>query len=54
MTTILIHFAGYMLVCACVLAAPHASQRAGLNGSLAFSAMAGVSISAFAYRELIA
>lgn len=54
MTTILIHVAGYMLICACALAAPHASQRTGINGSLAFSAMAAVSISVFAYLELIA
>ena len=54
MTTTLIHVAGYMLICACALAAPHASRRAGINGSLAFSAMAGVCISVLAYLEMIA
>lgn len=47
MTTTLFHLAIGLLICACVLIAPHASQRAGNAGSIAFSLLSGISIAAF-------
>lgn len=47
MTITLINLAIGLLICACVLAAPHASKRAGIAGSIAFSLLAGVSIGTF-------
>lgn len=47
MTITLFHLAIGLLICACVLAAPHASKRACNAGSIAFSLLAGVSMAAF-------
>lgn len=47
MTITLFHLAIALLICSCVLVAPHASKRAGNAGSIAFSLLAGVSMSAF-------
>lgn len=54
MTITLIHAAIGLLICACVLIAPHAGTRAGTLGSLAFSSMAAVCVATLAYLELIA
>ncbi|MNZ97402.1 hypothetical protein D3C78_1166380 [compost metagenome] len=54
MTTPLIHTAIGLLICACVLLAPHASPGNGIRASIAFSLMAGLSIATAAYLELIA
>ena len=53
--TRLIHGAASGLrTCACVLAAPHASQRAGNAGSIAFSLLAGVGMAVFVILEIMA
>lgn len=54
MTIPLIHAAIGLLICACVLLAPHASRSNGIRASIAFSIMAGVSIATAVYLELIA
>lgn len=45
----LIYAAGILLVCACILAAPHTSERAGSLASLAFSVMAAFCLGGAAF-----
>lgn len=47
MTITLFHLAIGLLICACVLIAPHASKRAGNAASIAFSMLAGFSAGTF-------
>lgn len=52
--TTLIHAAIGLLICACVLLAPHTSRSAGIRGSIAFSLLAGVAVATLVALEVTA
>lgn len=45
----LIYAAGVLLICACILAAPHTSERVGSLASLAFSVVAAFCMAGAAF-----
>lgn len=45
----LIYAAGVLLICACILAAPHTSERVGSLASFAFSVMAAFLLAGAAF-----
>lgn len=53
MTIALINAAIGLLICSCVLLAPHTCRRNGIGGSIVFSLLAGVSIGASVILEIM-
>lgn len=46
---LLIYAAGVLLICACIMAAPHTSERVGSLASFAFSVMVAFSLAGAAF-----
>lgn len=53
MTALLVHVGIGLLICSCILQAPHVSKGTGIAGSIAFSVMSGISIGAFVVFTLL-